>query len=250
MKYLVSCLKTVCVILILSATYQRLNTPIYSVTMTSSGYIIESANVSDAAGNKSSTNYNLSDTIGQLAAGQFSSSGYIIKAGFQYLRTITPFSFTVTNININFGTVTSGIPATGTTNLIVTYGGGGGLYQVTAAELGPLSNPNGSTTIPDTSCDGGINTCTAYVAKPWTSSSAYGFGYNMSGQDIPTDFTDATYYREFSDRTLSETPAVVMTSPNVGKNRTATVTFKLNPSGSQAAGTYQTVINFVATPSY
>ncbi len=250
MKYLVFGIKTICLILLLYTIYRILNTKAYAVSMNSSSFTIESANVSDAAGNKSSTNYNLSDTIGQLAAGQFSSSGYIIKAGFQYLRTITPFSFTVTNININFGTVTSGIPATSTTNLTVTYGGGGGLYQVTAAELGPLSNPNGSATISDTSCDGGINTCTAYVAKPWTSSSAYGFGYNMSGQDIPTDFTNATYYREFSDRTLSETPAVVMTSFNVGKNRTATVTFKLNPSGSQAAGTYQTIIDYVATPSY
>lgn len=218
--------------------------------MNSSGFTIESANVSDAAGNKSSTNYNLSDTVGQLAAGQFSSSGYIIKAGFQYLRTITPFSFTISNININFGAVTSGVPATVTANLIVTYGGGGGLYQVTAAELGQLTNADGSASVPDTSCDGGTDTCTAYVAKPWTSSSAYGFGYNMSGQDIPTDFINSTYYREFSDRNVSEAPAVVMSSTNVGKNRTATVTFKLNPSGNQAAGTYQTIIDYVATPSY
>jgi len=41
-----------------------------------------------------------------------------------------------------------------------------------------------------------------------------------------------------------------MTSINVGKNRQSTVTFKVNVSSIQPAGSYQTVINFVATPSY
>jgi len=41
-----------------------------------------------------------------------------------------------------------------------------------------------------------------------------------------------------------------MTSTNVSKNRVSTVTFKANISASQQSGSYQTVINFVATPSY
>jgi len=72
----------------------------------------------------------------------------------------------------------------------------------------------------------------------------------MSGDDIPADFTDSTYFRPFPDRTASEPPAVVMTSTNVSKNRVSTVTFKANISASQQSGSYQTVINFVATPSY
>ncbi|MFN4212546.1 MAG: hypothetical protein ACK4FL_01115 [Microgenomates group bacterium] len=224
-------------------------TTVGAVSMNSPLYKIESANVSNAAGEKSSTNYRLSDTLGQLAAGEFSSTGYVIKAGFQYLHSIIPFRFSISNININFGTVTPNTPQTATTTLTVSFGAAG-QYQVTAAELGPMTSLSGGNTIPDTSCDGGANTCTESLAKPWTSTSAYGFGYNMSGDDIPSDFIDSTYYRPFADRNAGESAAVVMSSSNVGKNRQAIVTFKINVSPVQAAGTYQTIINFVATPSY
>jgi hypothetical protein len=88
------------------------------------------------------------------------------------------------------------------------------------------------------------------LAKVWSSPSAYGFGYSMSGNDIPADFTDSTYYRPFPGRTAAESPATVMSSTNIEKNRQSTVTFKTNISSIQPAGSYQTVINFVATPSY
>ncbi len=222
---------------------------VYAVSMDSSSFRIESAGVHDAAGNKSSDNYNLSDTVGQLAAGEFSSSGYTIKAGFQYLRSIIPFQFSISNIRINFGSVIASSPVTDTTNLTVSFGGSG-QYQITAEEVGPMTSLAGSDTIPDTTCDGGAQTCNETTAKVWTSTSAYGFGYNMTGQDIPADFVDSTYYRPFSDRLLSESPAIVMSHTDVGRNRQSTVTFKLNVSAVQAAGTYQTVVNFVATPSY
>ena len=222
---------------------------INAISMNSPLYKIESANISNAAGEKSSTNYRLSDTLGQLAAGEFSSTGYVIKAGFQYLHSIIPFKFSISNTNINFGTVTPNIPATATTVLTVSFGGAG-QYQVTATELGPMTTLSGTSTIPDTVCDGGANTCSETLAKPWTSNSAYGFGYNMSGDDIPSDFIDSTYYRPFADKNANESPVVVMSSANVGKNRQATVTFKINVSPIQPAGTYQTIINFVATPSY
>lgn len=222
---------------------------VYAVSMNSPLYKIESANVSNAAGEKSSTNYRLSDTLGQSAAGEFSSNGYVIKAGFQYLHSIIPFRFSISNTNINFGNVTPNTPATATTVLTVSFGGAG-QYQVTVTELGPMTTLSGISTIPDTTCDGGANTCNESLAKPWTSNSAYGFGYNMSGDDVPTDFIDSTYYRPFADKNANESPVVVMSSANVGKNRQATVTFKINVSPIQPAGTYQTIINFVATPSY
>ncbi len=220
-----------------------------AVTMNSPLYRLESASVSNAAGEKSSTNYRLSDTLGQLAAGEFSSTGYVIKAGFQYLRSIIPFRFSISNININIGTLIPNTPATATTTLTVSFGGAG-QYQVTAAELGPMTTLSGTSIIPDTECDGGANTCSENLAKPWVSNSAYGFGYNMTGDDVPPDFINSTYYRPFADRNNDETPAVVMSSPNVGRNRQATMTFKINISPIQPAGTYQTIINFVATPSY
>jgi len=222
---------------------------VFAVNMESPLFKIQYGEIGIAGGNKTSDNYNLSDTVGQTAAGQFNSTGYIVKAGFQYLHSIIPFRFSISNTNINFGTLIANTPQTATTVLTVSFGAAG-QYQVTVIEEGKLRTLNEANNIPDTQCDGGANTCSESLAKPWTSSSGYGFGYNMSGNDVPTDFVDSTYFRPFPDRTENESPAVVMSSTNVGKNRQATMTFKVNISPIQPAGKYQTIINFVATPSF
>lgn len=209
---------------------------------------IQGANVNSASGNKSSETYKISDTIGQLAAGEFSSTGYVVKAGFQYIHSIIPFRFSVSNTNISLGTLVPNTPSTASTVLTV-YFGSAGQYQVTAAEIGPLKTLSGNT-IPDTTCDGGIDTCSEALAKNWTSNTAYGFGFNMSGDDIPSDFDSSTKYRPFPDLNNNESPAVIMSSTNVGKNRQATLTFKANISPVQPPGSYQTIISFVATPSF
>ena len=223
--------------------------PVTALDMDSSRFHIDSANVNSASGDKSSSGYNLSDTIGQTAAGEFSSTGYTVKAGFQYIHSIIPFEFSVSDINIDMGTLVPNTPSTATTVLTVSFGSAG-QYQVTAEEIGPLQTLSGSNSIPDTSCNGGADTCTESLAKLWTSTSAYGFGYNMAGNDIPSDFISSSYFRPFPDRVAVETPAVVMSSSNVGLDRQATLTFKTNISSIQTQGSYQTVVNFVATPGF
>lgn len=220
-----------------------------ALNMESSRYQIKSSNVNITSGNKASANYKLSDTVGQTAAGEFHSQGFIVKAGFQYIHSIIPFRFSISNTRIDFGTLVAQTPVTQSITLTV-YFGGAGNYQVTVIEEGPMRTFSGENIIDDTSCNGGSDTCTEYLAKRWTLNTAYGFGYNMSGQDIPSDFIDSSYYRPFPNRLQNEPPAVVMTSNNVGKNRQATMTLKVNISPLQAAGSYQTVINFVATPSF
>jgi hypothetical protein len=220
-----------------------------AVSMNSPRFKIESANIEVASDNKNSGSYKLSDTIGQLAAGQYSSTGYTVKAGFQYLQSIIPFRFSVSNININLGDLIPGALSTVVTNLSINLGDVGQQYQVTAIEEGPLKTQSGNI-IPDTVCNGKGNTCSKSLAKIWSLASAYGFGYSMSGNDIPTDFINADYYRPFPDKTVAESPITIMESSNVRKSRQSTVTFKTNVSSIQPAGSYQTVINFVATPSY
>ncbi|MFA6016931.1 MAG: hypothetical protein WC744_02490 [Patescibacteria group bacterium] len=246
MKNLVSNLKTIFFGLFLYTLYFILYTPIYAVSMDSSRFKIDLTNVGVAGDKVRSNGYNLSDTVGQLAAGQYSSKGYVVKAGFQYLQTVAPFRFSVSNTNINLGALVPGTPLTATTNLIISFGDG--QYQVTAIEEGPLKTQSGKV-IPDTTCDGGDNTCSESLARVWSSSTAYGFGYGMSGNDIADDFIDGTYYRPFPDQTSNESPATVMIS-NTKNNRQSTMTFKTNVSSTQPIGSYQTVINFVATPSY
>lgn len=240
--------KTFLVIILLGFLFLFLKS-VSAINMESPLFKIQYGEIGIAGGNKSSTNYNLSDTVGQTAAAQFQSSGYIVKAGFQYLRSIIPFRFSISNTSINFGTLIPNSPQTATTTLTVSFGGAG-QYQVTVIEEGRLRTLNGANNIPDTQCDGGINTCNESLAKLWTSNTAYGFGYNISGDDVPSDFINSNYFRPFPNRQENELPAVVMSSTNVGRNRQAVMTFKVNVSSIQPAGRYQTIINFVATPSF
>jgi hypothetical protein len=219
-----------------------------AVNLDSTSYKIKFGNINMGGGNETSTSYKLGTTLGQTAPGEFNSTGYTIKSGFQYIHSIIPFAFSVSNTHIVLGTLTAGTFASATTDLTVSFGSAG-TYQVTAQELDTLKTLSGNS-IPDTQCDSGVPCTSPSTAQPWTSTSRYGFGYNMSGNDIPTDFINSTYYRPFNNFSTSDNPIVVMSSTNVGKNRLSTMTFRVNVSGIQPAGNYQNVISFVATPSY
>ncbi|KKQ92582.1 MAG: hypothetical protein UT17_C0002G0245 [Candidatus Woesebacteria bacterium GW2011_GWB1_39_10] len=212
----------------------------------SPNYIIQMPNLNSGAGLPSSSNYKVSSTIGQNAAGLFSSAGFRVKSGFQYIYSIIPFSFTVSSTSINFGSLIAQTPSTATNTLTVSSGGAGG-YQVKASENNPLKIGSTGTTIPDTSCD---TSCSETTAGAWTSSSRYGFGFNMSGDDVPADFTNSTYYRQFANRDGAESPQIVMSSIYVGTGRESTVTYKVNISGVQPAGVYNNMITYTAIPAY
>ena len=81
--------------------------------------------------------YNLSASLGQTAAGQFESAGYIVKAGFQYIYSKIPFTFSLSSIQANLGTLLPSTPSTASINLSVSFGGAG-QYVVTAAETTQL----------------------------------------------------------------------------------------------------------------
>jgi hypothetical protein len=213
-------------------------------TLSSDNYIIRMGNFNMTSGFKSSASYNLTDTVGQTAASFFSSAGYHVKAGFQYIYTLYDFSFSISSLAINLSLIPNTF-STASHTLTVSAPGQG--YSVTAYETSKLENDSADT-IPDTTCDSG--TCTETSAGVWTTPTNNGFGYNMTGNDIATDFTNSTYFRPFPDESLGESPATVMTTTAAGKNRVATVTYQLSPSGTQAAGTYNTQIVYIATPVY
>ena len=217
--------------------------------LSSDSYKIQMGNLNMSAGIPVSTTYKVGLTGGQTSPGFYSSTGYRARMGFWYLKTITHFSFTISDLSIDFGTLTPQTLTDLTNTLTVTSGGGGG-YQVTARENDLLKTAAGTASIPDTACNGGAQTCDETTAQPWTSNTQYGFGYNMAGNDIPSTFINSTYFRPFPSLAASEDPAIVMSNTQVGKSRTATVTYRLNISGSQAAGDYENYIVFVATPTY
>lgn len=238
----------VCLLAICLLTYSSEAWAVSSVS--SDNYQIDWPNLNMGAGLPSAEGkYKLGVTTGQTAPGFYEyTDGYRVRAGFQYIHSIIPFSFSISDISIEFGTLSVGATSTETNTLTVSAGGAGG-YQVTTEENKPLTS-SANSTIPDTTCNGNGQTCDETTAKIWTDNGKYGFGFNMSGHDIPADFTDSTYFRQFADISGAESPQIVMSSSNVGKSRQATVTYKINISNIQAAGTYRNIIMFICTPSY
>lgn len=220
--------------------------PSYAQTsMDSENYKIEYGNINVTSGEKSSDNYGLTDTVGQFAPGAYSSNGYLVRAGFQYIYSVTPFYFSVSKTTIPFGTITPENPATDSLELSVSNANNG--YQVTVIENSQLTNDQGAI-IPDTSCD--AQNCNQTTAAPWTLNSTYGFGYSMSGQDIPQTFINGTYFRPFPSVNQTESPVIVMSSSNATSQSQATLTFKITISQNQEAGNYQNIISFTAIPLY
>lgn len=214
--------------------------------MESDSYKLKFPNLNMTSGSKSSDNYNILDTVGQTAPGEYASSGFYVKAGFPYIKTIIAFAFTISDLSIDFGALTPSTFSTLTNTLTVSSGGSGG-YSVVANENYPLQLQGTATNIPDTACN---TSCDETTADVWTSTSKYGFGYNMSGNDVPAAFVNSTYFKQFADASTLEANQIVMSSSNVGKSRVATVTYKVNISPTQSAGDYENAIMFLATPTY
>ena len=221
--------------------------PALADIMKSDSYIITFGNLNTTSGKKTSTTYKMTDTVGQIGSGPYSSTNYKVGAGFQYIYQIGTFSFAISDLSIDLGTLATGAHNTDSNTLTVNAKGAGG-YSVYAYEAHPLKREEGSITIADTTCDGAA--CSESNADPWTNQAIPGFGFNINGHDTPADFVDNTYFRQFADISNSESAKVVMSSSNVGENRVATVTYKAGITGVQAAGNYSTYIVYIAVPGY
>lgn len=209
-------------------------------------------------GKKSSVNYSLTDSVGQIAPGQFDSAGYTVKAGFQYAYDLqaNQFSFSIDDLDIGFGSL---VPDVGTTqsNIITITTPSGHGYEILAVEDKPLSIIGTHTTIPDTTCNG--NSCTTSVSAPWTNADAYGFGFSAVGVNssmvatgIGTSnyFADPTFYRPFASVADNIPAQVFMSEDKPVTDRSARITYKVNIPAYQSAGSYQNSINFIAIPKY
>lgn len=225
--------------------------PAQADRMDSDNYTITFGNFNVTSGKKTDgVNFTLTDTVGQIANGpygEYGSSSFFVGSGFQYIYQINEFSFTITDVTIDLGTVLPNTHNTATHDLIVNTKGAGG-YVVYAFEAHPLRHSTGSFDIPDTSCD--ASNCTISSANVWTNTSIPGFGFNMTGDDISADFINSTYFRPFADQESADAMQPVMESANVAEDRTSTVTYKVGVDVNQAAGDYQTNINYVAVPGY
>ena len=221
--------------------------PLLADDLRSGMYKIDMGTINMTGGRKESASYNLTDTVGQTFQGQFDSNGYRIRAGFQYIHSLIRFSFVISDISIELGTLVPQTPSTANNTLTISTGNAYG-YTVKAIESYTLRDELKN--IPDTSCDAATS-CSITNANVWDSNTDYGFGYNMSGDDIDSaDFVDSTYYRPFSNDEDADSPAIVMQSSGIATSSAAIVTYKANISPTQQAGYYTTAIRYIAIPSF
>ncbi len=220
-----------------------------AIDMSNGIYRLQEGNFNSFSGKATGGGNTITFTSGETAVGLYSGINYKVRAGFQYIYTIIPFSFSISSVSINFGSLNPGEPITRTNNLTVSNGSASG-YQVTASENHEIRIFSAGQSIPDTTCDAG--TCNETTPAVWTSPLTYGFGYrcdNLSGSDCNTDFSTGTYFKQFTNREKGETPQVVMSSANVGRGRKTQITYKVNVSATQPSGVYQNIIMYIATPT-
>ncbi len=222
---------------------------IQAENMRSDSYIIQFGNFNTTSGTKSGGGYTVTDTVGQNAPGQFglNPTGYRVFSGFQYVYAIPRFNFRILGLDINLGILSPDVFNTATNQLVVSTRSGG--YSILAAADHQLRQAGGvmAPDIAHADCGGGCDIDTAAV---WNSASEVGFGFNVAGVHRSTDFTNGTYFRPFADRENSQSPQVIAEHNQVVKDDVLTVTYQAAVNGSQAAGTYQTVIDFLAVPNY
>lgn len=219
----------------------------HALKMLNTLYIINSSTLNSISGESSGSGNKLDITVGENGAGFYSGPNYKVRAGFEYMHNTIAFAFTIIGSRIDFGSLDAGTPVTRTNQLVISNGSAYG-YQVTAQEDHALLQPANGAFIPNTTCDNGL--CTPTTSDIWTNALTYGFGYrcdNISGTDCASGFSTANYYKQFA---ASPSAAVVMSSTNVGSNRTAQITYKVNISTTQATGLYGNYITYIATPKY
>jgi hypothetical protein len=225
-----------------------------SPNLNSDNYRITWPNLNMAGGGSTSPDYRMTITGGQTSPGLYSSSGYKIRSGFQYIYSIIPFSFRISALSLDFGELTTDVLTNQKTLTLKVNSGSAGGYQVTVQENKALTSTAG-TTIIDTSCDG-TNTCDQNDSGTWALTSTYGFGYTMTGKDVPTEFSSSKYKRFANASNLpTENPVKIMgLTPAeyvvAEKDKVATMSARINVNGLQAAGVYHNVLTFTAIPTF
>src|SRR5260221_3702295 len=218
-----------------------------ALTMVNGIYIIDAGNLNSVAGTSTGGNNKLDITVGEKGGGFSNGPNYKIRAGFEFMHNTVTFAFTIQGSKIDFGSLIAGTPVTRTNNIVISNGSAYG-YAVTAQESTALRDPSNGKFIPDTTCDDGL--CTPTNASIWNTPTTYCFWYhcsNITRIDYASRFTNSTYDKECS---ASPSATTVMSSTNVGKNRTIQITYKVNIAPTQEAGLYGNYIMFIATPKF
>lgn len=166
----------------------------------------------------------------------------------------TPTEITTTNTTVPFGTISTETFYNGCQRIDVDTNAAQG-YNVTIAQTQLLTS--GGNTVAEGTCDGA---CSDTALGGWETATNNGFGYCAddragnaaadAGIASTDQCDDATplYYTFFTDPTEPTVDFMFSSGPISGDQ--TNVSFHLSVPGDQAAGTYQNVVYYVATPTF
>lgn len=215
---------------------------IYAADMESPRFRIESGSIDFTI---PENNSQTASSVKNPESDEFDRVGVLVKSDNQSTKNF-PFRIVVEKSLLSMKDIVPNTPSV--TSSVISVTGGRTAYQVTATELDQLKKLSGEA-IPDTQCSV-KRRCTYTLAAPWDSISSYGFGYSLSGQDIPKDFENSRFFRPFSNSGKNKETIVIMKGTDKSDERHSTITLKSIVSAVQADGTYETVIEIAAIPGY
>lgn len=177
--------------------------------------------------------------------------------GIKSINTMPPFSFSISNSQINFGILSPANPIVRTTTLSIS--GDMIAYQIQAFSDHALSTSNGES-IPDSTCDDGA--CSEQKDSIWKSILTYGYGFRCETQEGYACLSDhknlgtesglesLDYFRQFADISKNELSQTITKGILTGKEENTQITFKVNKSGTQKPGSFSNTVTFIAVPNF
>lgn len=148
---------------------------------------------------------------------------------------------------IDFGILSSTNPIIRTSTLSLSGAKDGS--QIFVYENHPLLSSTHDT-IPNTNCDNGA--CSPLLAALWNNTLTFGFGYRCDSDEqnaCDSQFANEDYYKVYPDASHNQ-PFTIILSDQTNKKIKATITYKVNISGTQKAGGYYNSITYLAIPNF
>lgn len=125
-------------------------------------------------------------------------------------------------------------------------------YAITTFANNQLTVIGGSTTIPPTTCDSGP--CTTTSEQVWSNATNYGFGYSLEnlGSAVGATFVGTSVSQKARPFPVGASSAVTIIKNTSTPTQTESyyVCYRLNPSTTQQAGTYENKITYTATATF
>jgi hypothetical protein len=219
------------------------NSLAYAFPSSSTNYKLD-AELGVFGGEKSSTNYRLTDTGGGFAPGFSNSTNYLACSGFQcQLSKVPTITFSLSSTAVNLGTLTtSAISIQSHTATVTTNFQGYSLTVVQDGNLCRIALPCNSS-----------NDIDAIISGPSVLSAgteAYGLATSKSGQNINQYSPGCNSSSQFSAITTSTQTVANSLTPTATSGDITTLCYAATAGGATAAGTYTQNLTYIATGKF